>query len=277
MPKPSASNPDLVVALAAALKAGEVIRRGYQQDHRITEKGLGDLVSQIDTDCDRLIQDEIHAAYPNDPILSEELSPEAAVSGAPRLWVVDPLDGTSAYLFRAGPELPSVMVALCEQGQVTVAVVHFPLTNETFHALRGQGAFQGQTRLRCADTPLAEAWVDLNHYSDVQFESPAFRTLRDNLRRPGGARLVTTSAPHSGLSLRIAQGHKKLSAVVHDNGPRKLKQAPWDVLAPGLILREAGGVVVNLAGRPYDAFAPEPFIMAGSPRLAQAISRLAVH
>lgn len=263
----------LHVAWQAAHRAGEMIRAGWSQAQAIEEKGIGDLVSQIDIDCDRAIQKEIRSAYPDDVILSEEISPDATALPE-RFWVVDPLDATSAFLFRVAEDMPSVMIALCEAGQTPLALVHFPLTAETFYAAKGYGAYRDGVRLRCTSALLSEAWIELNQYAHAKYESPVFRRLQESLRQSGGARLVTSGTPYSGISLRIAEGRKKLSAVVHDNNPARIKQAPWDVIPPSLILQEAGGVVVNLRGQAYDPFKPEPFVMAASRSLAEDICRL---
>jgi fructose-1,6-bisphosphatase/inositol monophosphatase family enzyme len=263
----------LTVAVRAASKAGEIIRENYPQVQAISEKTHGDLVSQIDVKCDTAVHEAIHAAYPDDLIISEELSPE--VLPEEEYWIVDPLDGTSAYLFRVSEDMPSVMIAYCDTQGARFSVVYFPLTDEMFYAVRGQGAYVRQRRLRCKDCDLAAAWVDMNQYSNVQYESLEFRKLRERLRQPGGAQLVSSSPAHSGLALRIAEGNKRLSAVVHDNGPDYLKQGPWDVLPIALIFTEAGGSIVSLKGQSYDPFKPEPFLLAASRKLAdQIIARL---
>jgi len=260
----------LRVMMQAALQAGEIVREGSQREQTVTEKGLGDLVSELDIACDRTIQDVLRQAFPDDPILSEELAPETSVFDG-SCWVIDPIDGSSALLFHAGPDLPAVMIARLERGIAEYSVVYFPLTRELFYAVRGHGAYKGADRLQCSASRLAASWIELNQYGDARQESAAFARLRTRLRLPGGARLVTTSPPHSGSGVRIAEGRKKLAAVVHDNNAAHLKQGPWDVLPVALIVNEAGGCVINFAGRPYDAFRAEPFIVASSASLAKEI------
>ena len=260
----------LSVAVRAANAAGDYIREGYYQSQQIEEKGHGDLVSQVDLKCDHVIQEAIQASYPDDMIISEELSPETHRK-KDRYWVVDPLDGTTAYLFRTAEDMPSVLIALVDKAGPLVSVVYFPLTDELFYAIRGQGAYHGRRRLKCQDVPLANAWVELNQYSESKYESESFRVMREKLRQSGGARLVTTNPPHSGVGARITEGDKKIAAVVHDNGSTYIKQGPWDVLPVALIVKEAGGVVLTLKGKPYDPFKPEPFLMASSKKLAESI------
>lgn len=195
---------------------------------------------------------------------------------ARRIWIIDPLDSTTGSIFRAGIDIPSVLVALREDGVVKVGVIFFPLTGEYFYAVRGSGAYKNGVRIRIK-TPvpsLREAWIDMNQYGDSSYETPAFEILRKRLRLPGGARLVTSLVPHSGIVARIVEGQKMISAVIHDNNPKKMKQAPWDVAAPQLFFEEAGGVFLNLEGRKYDPFNPELIIAAASGELAFEIINL---
>lgn len=260
----------LSVAVRAANQAGIYIREGYYKTQQVEEKGHGDLVSQIDVMCDHVIQEAIRAAYPEDSIISEELNPDTK-PGQKRYWAIDPLDGTAAYVFRTSDDMPSVMIALCDEKGPLMSVVYFPMTDDLFYAIRGQGSFRGRKRLQCRSIRLATAWVEMNQYSESKYESNEFKALRKFLRQPGGARLVTTSPPHSGVGVRIAEGDKKIAAVIHDNGSRWLKQGPWDVIPVALIIEEAGGVVMSLKGKRYNAFQPEPFLIAGSKKLANEI------
>jgi len=265
---------DLRLMMKAARLAGQLVCEGYNQLQFIEEKEYGSLVSDIDRNCDDIIDKVISKARPGEVILSEEKNPDADVSSGPG-WVVDPLDATSAMLFRASPDMPSIMLARLQDGISQSSVVYFPSSNELFYAVRGFGAYKGKRRLQCHDEKLADAWVEMNQQGNVDKESLVFRGLREALRQPGrGARLVSSSPPHSGVGVRIAEGHKRLSAVIHDNNPgepKDAKQAPWDVIPVALILEEAGGVVVNFDGQPYDPFQPEPLIMAASKELAGEI------
>jgi myo-inositol-1(or 4)-monophosphatase len=264
---------ELCLMMRAAHRAGDLIRSGYNQIQIIEEKGHGDLVSKIDRDCDDVVDDEISKSHPGEVILSEEKNPDADISKG-KAWVVDPLDATSALLFRASEDMPSVMIARTEDGQANSSIVYFPLTDEMFYAVKGFGAYKDKQRLQCSGAKLAESWVEMNQQGNSGKESPVFNRLRVNLRLPGGARLVSSSPPHSGVGIRIAEGRKKLAAVVHDNNAgeaKKAKQAPWDVIPVALILKEAGGVVVNFDGEAYDPFKPEPLVMAASKELADEI------
>ncbi len=110
----------------------------------------------------------------------------------------------------------------------------------------------------------------------VRFESVEFATLRTRLRTPGTAcRMVTTYPATSGVACQILLGDARLSAVVHDNDVRSVKQGPWDTAAPQLIVEEAGGVFLNArSGGRYDTLSPDVIIIAATQSLADELLAL---
>lgn len=264
-------HPDLAVAMTAAASAGKVIADGFGKFHTIDQKGVGDFVSEVDhladRECCRVLAADSHMT-----ILSEELHPDLA-SGVEDFWIVDPLDATSAFLMQAGPQYPAVLIGKYEKGQAVLGVGHFPLTGEWFYGYRDLGAFKDTRQLQISQTEcqLQEVWVEMNQYGDSHFETESFSVLRDRLRTSAGARMVTTTVPNSGVALRVAECGTGLAAAIHDNQPKKIKQAPWDVAPVKLILEEAGGVFVNLSGQPIDPFVPEVSIIARNQSLADQI------
>ena len=87
--------------------------------------------------------------------------------------------------------------------------------------------------------------------------------------------MVTTTVPNSGVALRVAAAETGLAAAIHDNSAAKIKQAPWDVVPMKLLVEEAGGVFLNLEGKPIDPFVAEVSVVAQSRHLAEQIIRLA--
>ncbi len=267
-------DPDLEIAMKAALAAGEIIREGAGKIHDIESKGVGDLVSEVDKQADDVIT-EVLKKHSQLPILSEESSPTLD-DGVSDFWIVDPLDATSAFLTQAGPQYPSVLINRQEGETTTSSVVYFPLTNEWFYASKGRGAWRDAKRLIVSDEPmtLLESWVEMNQYSDNELETELFSSMRQRLRSKYGARLVTTNPPHSGVAVRIAESKTSLSVAIHDNSQEHVKQAAWDIAAPRLVLQEAGGVFVNFNGNELSLFKAEPFIVARTASLAREVIEL---
>jgi myo-inositol-1(or 4)-monophosphatase len=267
----------LALAVEAAQAAGEIIKAGSERlakesRQMIESKGVGDLVSQVDRDADQAATTVI-SSRSDLPILSEELNHD--LTERDNLWIVDPLDASSAFLMQAGAQYPAVLVALREQGETKLGVTYFPLTGEWFYAQKSRGAWKNGKRLICdSDMPLSQIWVEMNQYGSSEFETNYFVNLRKQLRSVAGAQLVTSNVPHSGVAARIAEGSTTLAAAVHDNNPASIKQAAWDIAAPQVILEEAGGVFVNPKGNRTDPFLAEPIIVARSAAIAQKIIAL---
>ncbi|HBE70361.1 MAG TPA: hypothetical protein DDW52_19605 [Planctomycetaceae bacterium] len=259
-------------AAAAAQVAGEVIRVGYDQAHKIESKGIGDLVSQVDFDADKRATEVLQEHSPDLPIMSEELSPETD-DPQQKMWVVDPLDGTTAYLMRAGRQYSSVLISLCEGGHPTLGVTYFPLTNEWFYAEKGCGSFKDGRRftLTPQEYRLSAAWIEMNQYGDSRFESDFFSAARRALRAPGGARIATSSFPHAGVAMRIAEQNSGLVGAMHDNCLESLKQGPWDIAANQAIFEEAGGHFLNAQLERVSPFVAEPFLVVPCLSLAEQI------
>lgn len=261
----------LAIAANAALAGGEEIRRGYGKEIKIWEKTPQEYVTEVDQNAEAAIIRSIESKDKLSEIISEERNPKEPSKNT---WIVDPLDGTTAYI-RQDRNKPSVLIAYLGDDGVTCGLIYFPLNGEWYYAVKGQGAWCNDRMLTNGNTKvkLKEAWVELNRYNDASNETPQFARLHDRLRKSGAAQRVTSDMPYSGIAARIMTG--RLDAVIHDNNPKPIKQCTWDVAAPQLIVEEFGGAVVNFNGERYNMIYPEPFIVARTMDLAQQIVGLA--
>jgi len=263
---------EVKTALQAATAGANVIRQWIGRPTGIIEKGVGDLVSEVDKQAERAVLDVLQADSIRATIFSEESDP-SILDGASHCWYVDPLDGTSAFLFRVGNPFPSVLVALYREDLPLAAAIVFPLTGEFFYSHAGLGAYKDQQRLALpSPTRLEDAWIDMNQYGNARYETGMFAYLRNKLRTSQGAKLVTSFPPHSGVAMRLVDGTTGLSAVVHDNNSENVKQAPWDIAAPQAILLEAGGCFLSLrTGEPLGPKDCEPMVVSADRELARQI------
>jgi myo-inositol-1(or 4)-monophosphatase len=259
-------------ALRAATAGANVIRQWVGRPTGIIEKGVGDLVSEVDKQAEKAVLEVLESDPIRATIFSEESDPSIQ-QGASHCWYVDPLDGTSAFLFRVGNPFPSVLVALYQEDQPLASAIVFPLTGEFFYSHAGLGAFKDQQPLVLPPpTRLQDAWIDMNHYGNARYETGMFAYLRNKLRTSEGAKLVTSFPPHSGVAMRLVDGTTGLSAVVHDNNSENIKQAPWDIAAPLAILQEAGGCFLSLrTGEPIGPRDCEPMVVCADRSLAKEI------
>lgn len=280
------------IACEAARAGGKILATAFDDPaaasnlvRDLQSKAVADFVTEVDQKSDEAVQRVLKHRTPNFGVMSEEAAAIAGDNNAPT-WIVDPLDGTSAFIFRTDRTHPAVLIALQNQGVVELGVVHFPLTGEWFIAAANAGTYymDGQNAPRkltpaTTEPALARSWIVLNHYGDSAFETESFSSARSSLRSHIGAALVTVVPPHSGIGCRILLENGP-AAVIHDNNPLKTKQEWWDVAAVSLIVREAGGSFVDIRGRPYGQTSTGPIIAARVPKIAgelmQHLNRTAI-
>jgi myo-inositol-1(or 4)-monophosphatase len=241
-------------AVEAAERAGAYLRtvpRPGRQDW--TEKSTHDFVTAVDRGAEAIIVEVLSRRVPGSTVVGEELSPQAAMTGA-IVWVVDPLDGTTNYLH--GYPQYAVSIGCLVAGELCVGVVHDVTRNVTFRGGKGLGAWLGEQRLAISNvTEPRDALVGtgfpfkrldtLEHYLQ-QFA--AVTGASSGVRRAGAAALDLAD---------VAAG--RLDAFW------ELSLAPWDVAAGVVLIREAGGIVTNLAGA--DDVLSGGSIVGGNPTL----------
>jgi 3'(2'), 5'-bisphosphate nucleotidase len=241
---------ELAAARAAAVVAAEIIRDLYARFEPIA-----DAPASITTEADRQSQEAIlrslRAEFPTDAFRAEEATPTLAdLPGAGRrLWVIDPIDGTRGFARKNGEF--SVMIALVEDGDPVVGVVHEPATGAWTIASRGFGCW------RCDDPDVewspvrVTQTVNLVDATLVQSHTNPARgkTLPEQRLRPKAV-LETYSA---GIKLaRVARGEADLYISTYDT------MNDWDLAAGHILVTEAGGRVSTLDGRPLRYGAPNP-------------------
>ncbi|MDA0935487.1 MAG: inositol monophosphatase family protein [Planctomycetota bacterium] len=231
--RPGLARNILGVAVEAAVAAGAEVLRQYRDTPRrdVERKGTGDFVTRIDRAVERLLREQILAAFPGHGFVGEE-------SGATRpdadfAWVVDPIDGTSNYA--QGLPVFAVSVACLHHGAPVASALHCAPGGVTFRASRGRGAFCGRRRLRVPDVRLDDASVIGAQWFRGEF-SPGF--LGPLCR--SGARIRTFGSTVTQIC-DVAAG--RLHANVQLQG--KL----WDIAAVSLLAEEAGARFTDLAGR----------------------------
>lgn len=232
-------------------------------DGPITSWSKGDQspVTEIDLAVDRLLADLLPRVTPG-AWLSEETADDPSRLAAPLVWVVDPIDGTRSLIERTGQFC--ISVALCFEGEPLIGVIANPTTGERFTAAAGQGAFdQGGARLQVR-SPTTDARPTL---------LVSTRELRRGLWRDLGEQAETEAL--SSLAYKLA----KVARGDVDATMTPWARSEWDAAAGDLIVREAGGVSVDIRGRPLRYNRPQPLfdgVVAGAPQLLQRMAGLRV-
>ncbi len=253
----------LALAQEAARRAGELLRDGRPADLAVaaTKSSPIDVVTEMDIAAEKLITGLISEYRPDDGFLGEEGASTDGTSGV--RWVIDPLDGTVNYLY--GLPTWAVSIAAEQDGETLVGVVAAPMRGETFHAVRGRGAWArgawaGERRLRCRPAaPLDQALVStgFNYVTEVRTHQAdvaqrLIPLLRD-IRRGGSAAIDLCDLAAGRLDGYYERG-------LH----------PWDLAAGDLIAREAGAVT---GGRPGERPSGD-LTVAATPEVFEPLQRL---
>ncbi len=241
----------LDVALEAARAAGDIIRGGWDSDLQITFKGRNDIVTDADVAAEKAVLEILTNAFPDFGILAEESQPIDKTS--PYRWIVDPLDGTRNYA-QAIPHF-CTMVALAEGEEVIAGVIYDPVREETFTAALGQGAFLNGAPITVSDTlEVSRALLGC----DLGYVDTRAGEALDLIRHLWPGLVSVRWMGSSGLGLAYAASGR-VDLYFHHS------LSPWD-LAVGLILvKEAGGVVLDRQGQP--ASLRNPSVIAANPGL----------
>jgi 3'(2'), 5'-bisphosphate nucleotidase len=238
---------ELRAVTALARDAMALVRHVYEAGFDVELKGPNDPVTRADREANALICDALARLFPGDGIVAEESAPTAPEEIAqavrkPRVWFVDPLDGTREFTERIGEF--AVMIGLAEQGRAAVGVVGMPTTGELYVGRVGGEAYVedavGTRRAlavsRLDDPKLATLMVSRSHLPPII--APFVERLGITRRTPCGSVGVKVA--------RVATGAADL--YVHGGKGPKL----WDTCAPEAILVAAGGRFTELSGEAID-------------------------
>lgn len=240
------------VTRQAIQDAGEILNGLFGNLKRIDKKGEIDLVTEADISSEKAILKVIRENFPDDGILTEESG--EIDNNSERLWMIDPLDGTTNYA-HSFPFF-AVSIALQVKGEMVLAQVLNPILNEHFEAVKGRGAFLNGRPIKVSQT----------------------KTLRESLLATGFP--YTIYRDHEGVldlftrMIISAQGVRRPGAAAIDlcyvasgrfDGFWEQGLNPWDTAAGSLVVQEAGGILSDYKGNDYSPF--QKTIVAANPHI----------
>jgi 3'(2'), 5'-bisphosphate nucleotidase len=214
-----------------AQEAGQAILEIYQQaDFEVQIKSDQSPLTKADLASHHIIIEALKKLTPDIPILSEE--GHTLNSKEDTFWCVDPLDGTKEFI-KKNDEF-TVNIALIEQHQPVLGVIHIPLMNETFMALQGEGAFKIQDN---------QTQRPLKH-NGKKHSPPIFAVSRSHLNE----KTKTFIDRHHGITMPAGSSLKLtlLAEGKADAYPRFGPTSLWDMAAGHAILKETGGEIYTL-------------------------------
>jgi myo-inositol-1(or 4)-monophosphatase len=230
---------DLVgTAVRAAKAGGEILLANWRNLPRgsVEEKQKNDFVTSADRESEARIVSSIRAQFPGDAFLAEEGGAQQGAPGS-RVWIIDPLDGTSNFV--SGFPFWCVSIAAREGAELVAAVIWDPLRGELYSAERGGGAWRDGTRLAVApreslDGAFVATGFPFRNRERIDAYLALFRAVfirARAIRRAGSA------------ALDLAY----VAAGVFD-GFFEFRLSPWDIAAGALLIQEAGGVLTDFDG-----------------------------
>jgi myo-inositol-1(or 4)-monophosphatase len=256
-----ADRADLGLLVEAAEAAGTLALDWFGRDPRTWKKGDTSIVSEADLAVDDLLTRKLRAARPGYGWLSEETADTAERLARDRVFVVDPIDGTRAFL--AGEKEWTVALSVVSAGRPVAAALFAPALGELFTATAGGGAELNGRRLAVDGGEAVER---------ARFAGPRrfARMVAETFAVPvPPVRFVPSLAYRLAL---VAAGAIDVAVA----GPNA---NDWDLAAADLLVHEAGGTLISLAGEPqaYNAAATShPALIAANAGLgARVAERLA--
>lgn len=245
----------LVTAIDLAQRAGDLLLNIYQAGpRRVERKSTGvDLLTEADLASQELIVAGLRAAFPDHGLMAEEKGADRTAAGG-ALWLVDPLDGTTNFAHRF--PVFAVSIALWVDGEPQVGVVQDVVRGRSYWAAAGQGAWMDrERRLQVSQTaelgqsllatgfPYTRATNPDNNLAEFCHLMPRTR----GVRRAGSAALDMAW---------LADGRL--------DGYWEAGLSPWDWAAGLLLVREAGGVISDYQGQPWE-MGKKQFVASNGP------------
>jgi histidinol-phosphatase len=221
------------VALEAARKAGQFALGYFDQGIAVEWKPDDSPVTMADKGAEQRLREDLLGKFQSDGFLGEESGHTPGSSGF--RWIIDPIDGTRSFV--RGIPIWACMVGLEYQSELIAGVVYIPAMNQVFRALRGDGAYRDERRIRVSDVKtLDKAHV---YYSSISWFKKAGRD-RQFLQ------LVDVTERQRGFGdfygfMMIAQGSGE---IMIEHGVH-----PWDLGAIVPIIEEAGGILTAWDGK----------------------------
>jgi myo-inositol-1(or 4)-monophosphatase len=224
--------------IEAAREAGEIalkfFRAGERTSARIDYKAGGSPVTQADLAVDAFLRARLGKDFAGAGWLSEETEDDRPRLNSARVLIVDPIDGTRAFL--AGDPRWAVSIALVEAGRPVAGVVHAPALSETYAASRGGGATLNGVAIRVSAR---------DSLAGARIAGP--KPMVQSIERAIGTSLILEPKIPS-LAYRMAL----VASGVLDLALASEQSHDWDIAAADVILGEAGGRLAEASGRPLD-------------------------
>jgi myo-inositol-1(or 4)-monophosphatase len=240
----------LDVAREAARQGRVLLLNYFGRLRHVKDKDQQGLVSEADLECEKLISEMIRKHFPKDIIVGEEESYEKKSKWKPTKakgvrWLIDPLDGTTNYVF--GFHVFCISIGVEVDGVMAVAVIDVPLLDRSYSAILGQGAYCDDRRI----------YVNTNSKLTESLLATGFSANADK------AETLDKKIKSFGKVLKKVRGVRRAGSAAFDlcmvaegifAGYWEEDLSPWDTAAGVLLVTEAGGKVTRISGKSFSVY-----------------------
>jgi 3'(2'), 5'-bisphosphate nucleotidase len=232
----NSSQPELEKILDGVVRAGEKIIEVYNTEFSTEKKDDDSPITQADIESNKILKEVL--AETGIAILSEEDVDDKKRLSEEKIWIVDPLDGTTDFVNKTGEF--TIMVGLVENHKSVLGIIYWPIKKKMYLAESGKGVFchdEEWEKIECSvvsEIQNCHALVSRHHLSEKE------RKLLDEMEIS-----VVTSIGSSLKVTEIASGE----AEIYLTTTNKMKQ--WDTCASNCIISEAGGKMTDISGKDF--------------------------
>jgi myo-inositol-1(or 4)-monophosphatase len=247
---------DLALLEESVREAGKIARGFFGGSYKKWDKSKGNPVTEADLAVDKFLRETLCAARPDYGWLSEETEDDAARLKATAVFVVDPIDGTIAFM-KGRPHF-TICAGIVVDGAPVAGVVYNPISGECFTARRGHGAFLNGVPIQVSDRTEIEGCRMLG--DKAMFAHAAWNTLPN---RPWPAMEIETRGSVAYRVVLVACGQFDATLALSS-------KRDWDLAAAEIIATEAGGIVTSHRGAPLRYNRPstlQPSLVVAGPKL----------
>ncbi len=232
---------ELAAAIEAAKKAEVAILEVYAKPFDVEIKSDDSPVTEADKKADEIIRAHLSSLFPTDAFLTEESADTPERLSTRRLWIVDPVDGTKEFVSRNGEFTTNI--ALCLDHEIVVGVINAPLLGITYFAVKGEGAYRlnkdgSKTRLQVSPrTDGLLAMRSISHFRDAEaafMDQNAAHFMGEPVAVGAALKFAALAEGRLDFFIRLSSGTKE-----------------WDVAPGDLLVKEAGGFMVEPSGKSF--------------------------
>lgn len=228
----------LETAKFAACEAGKELFKHFGNVEVESKSATGVNVTDIVTNLDRQTEDLLADRLVKlDPAIGFRGEESGVRKDGDATWLVDPIDGTSHFV--RGLPFCSTMIALIENGQVVLSVIHDFVRGDTYTALRGHGAYKNETPISVSQRPLSHSLISFETHIEKPENYEKYLAVRT---KAGIIATINCGFEFAMIASGKLDGRIGLEPYGFD----------WDFAPGSLLVSEAGGIATNIGSTDYD-------------------------